>query len=103
MARLGPWLSAFVFVVAACGDAAAPSSNDDGPAPSVAVTTTVPRSVSGSTGAPVDPPASTTAPAAKPAFDGPPAADFALSLAAGDTFQLSAEDKPIYLVFWAEW
>jgi len=31
------------------------------------------------------------------------APDFSLDLADGTTFTLSAEQKPVYLVFWAEW
>ena len=38
-----------------------------------------------------------------PSFDGPPAPDFELALADGSTFALSAEQKPVYVVFWAEW
>jgi hypothetical protein len=48
-----------------------------------------------------EPTPSTAAPA--PAFDGPPAPDFELALADGSTFRLSDEQKPVYLVFWAEW
>jgi hypothetical protein len=37
--------------------------------------------------------------------DGPPAPDFTLALEdpAGETFTLSEEQKPVYMVFWAEW
>jgi hypothetical protein len=35
--------------------------------------------------------------------DGPPAPDFSLALADGTDFTLSAEQKPVYMVFWAEW
>jgi len=35
--------------------------------------------------------------------DGPPAPDFILALADGTEFTLSAEQKPVYMVFWAEW
>lgn len=38
-----------------------------------------------------------------PSFDGPPAPDFDLALADGSNFSLSAEQKPVYIVFWAEW
>jgi cytochrome oxidase Cu insertion factor (SCO1/SenC/PrrC family) len=33
----------------------------------------------------------------------PAAPDFALELADGSVFTLSAAQKPVYLVFWAEW
>lgn len=36
-------------------------------------------------------------------IDGPPAPDFTLALGNGGEFTLSAEQKPVYLVFWAEW
>lgn len=48
-----------------------------------------------------DVPAETVAP--QPAFDGPPAPDFSMTLADGTEFVLSAETRPVYLVFWAEW
>lgn len=35
--------------------------------------------------------------------DGPAPIDFALDLADGTPFTLSGEQKPVYLVFWAEW
>ncbi len=46
---------------------------------------------------------STVAAAVDPAPAGPAAPDFTLDLADGTTFILSGEDKPVYLVFWAEW
>jgi cytochrome oxidase Cu insertion factor (SCO1/SenC/PrrC family) len=42
-------------------------------------------------------------PATAPPVDGPPAPDFTLTLDDGSEFTLSAEHKPVYLVFWAEW
>ncbi len=35
--------------------------------------------------------------------DGPPAPDFTMTLNDGSEFTLSAEQKPVYIVFWAEW
>lgn len=35
--------------------------------------------------------------------DGRPAPDFVLALGEGGEFSPSSEDKPIYMVFWAEW
>ena len=35
--------------------------------------------------------------------DAPPAPDFTLALDDGSEFVLSAEQKPVYMVFWAEW
>ena len=47
--------------------------------------------------------ASTASPAVAPSFDGPAAPDFDLALSDGSTFLLSDEEKPVYIVFWAEW
>lgn len=35
--------------------------------------------------------------------DGPAAPDFTLALGDGSSFTLSDTDRPVYLVFWAEW
>jgi len=35
--------------------------------------------------------------------DAPPAPDFTLALDDGSEFDLSDEQKPVYVVFWAEW
>jgi hypothetical protein len=35
--------------------------------------------------------------------DGPAAPDFTLDLGEGGEFSLSREQKPVYMVFWAEW
>jgi cytochrome oxidase Cu insertion factor (SCO1/SenC/PrrC family) len=37
------------------------------------------------------------------AVDEPKPIDFELALADGSTFRLGDEEKPVYLVFWAEW
>lgn len=47
-------------------------------------------------------PATSNAPA-ESSFDGPPAPDFELALSDGSVFKLSDEQKPIYVIFWAEW
>lgn len=38
---------------------------------------------------------------AKP--EGPDAPNFTLALATGDSFTLYDEQKPVYMIFWAEW
>lgn len=48
-------------------------------------------------------PESEAPPGTAPPFDGPPAPDFTMTLNDGSEFTLSAEQKPVYLVFWAEW
>ena len=35
--------------------------------------------------------------------EGPEAPNFTLALASGDSFTLSDETKPVYMIFWAEW
>ena len=69
-----PWLiCAFALVVAACG----------GSPPAVGVEVSPPESTAGA--------------------QGPAAPDFELALDDGGTFSLGAEQKPVYMVFWAEW
>ncbi len=49
-------------------------------------------------------PTPTAAPdATSPASDRMVAPDFTLALGSGGTFTLSDSEKPVYLVFWAEW
>jgi hypothetical protein len=38
-----------------------------------------------------------------PQVEGPAAPDFTFAMADGSAFSLSDEQKPVYLVFWAEW
>jgi hypothetical protein len=76
-------------VVAACGGAAGvttPEPTGD-PAPTTATS-----------------PSTDDAPATeRERPDGPDAPDFTLALGQGGSFTLSAEQKPVYMVFWAEW
>lgn len=87
MRRIAALVTALVVVLGACGDgdATGPSSSVTASDPGVA---SVP---------------SATAPDDRGPSDGPPAADFELALVGGGTFSPSAEEKPVYLVFWAEW
>ena len=91
---------------AACGgadDSAATETSANGTLPSTAApqSTETPAEENGSVAAPTggdgavapDP----------PSFDGPPAPNFELALADGSSFVLSDEQKPVYLIFWAEW
>ena len=98
--------SAVVFALAlvACGDSAPVGSAD--PSTTTAGATTSPPSTGapGTTGAT----ATTSAPmetTTRVRPDGEAAPDFTLALALGDggTFTLSDEQKPVYMVFWAEW
>ena len=49
-------------------------------------------------------PDTTAPPAGGGTIEGPAAPDFTLALGTGsDSFTLSEEAKPVYMVFWAEW
>ncbi|HSM01028.1 MAG TPA: hypothetical protein VK960_01110 [Acidimicrobiia bacterium] len=94
---------AFALVIGACGgtstgDSAASTSSS-------AATTTRPSTTAapGTTGAPgtTSTPAETSTTRTPP--DGDPAPDFTLALGDGGTFTLSEEQKPVYMIFWAEW
>ena len=81
-------IAALGLLVAACGG--------DGAAPSSSSTTTTVTQATGD----ADP--SAPGPAdGRP--DGPVAPDFALALGEGGSFVLSDEQKPVYMIFWAEW
>ena len=100
---------AFALILAACGGDAEPAAS---PAPTSqtdtadSAATTNPETTS--TGAGEQSPTETAAPdstteASGPSYDGPAAPDFELALSDGSTFRLSDEQKPVYMVFWAEW
>lgn len=77
----------------ACGGDATP--DEAAPAPAAQVTTTTEDGTV--------PPGDTAPRETAPAVEGPPAPDFTLALGDGGVFTLSEEQKPVYLVFWAEW
>jgi cytochrome oxidase Cu insertion factor (SCO1/SenC/PrrC family) len=89
MKRIVPLLLALSVVAAACASA----GDDPQGAGAVAPSTTQAESA-----APSSPDSSG---GTKP--EGPEAPDFTLTLASGDSFTLSAEQKPVYMIFWAEW
>ncbi len=79
------------FVLAACS----PASLEESP------TTTLPAAEVSATESAPD---TTTAPAVPATTsDRPLAPDFTLELGEGGTYTLSEGEKPVYLVFWAEW
>ena len=96
-------------ILAACGGDAEPNaSTTSSPQPQTTETTSPSASDTTSTTTGEEPPSETAAPAdsteaSGPSFDGPAAPDFELLLADGSTFRLSDEEKPVYMVFWAEW
>lgn len=78
-------LIALVLVVSACGG----TSTGDSQATSAPVAGTAAES--------------SAAPDDAQGADDSGALDFELALSDGSTFRLSDEEKPVYLVFWAEW
>jgi len=96
MRRASLLIAVFALVAAACSSGAddAPFTSDSGSV------TTSPVTTSPVTTSPVT---TSAAGEAAPPLDGPPAPDFTLALGDGGEFTLSAEQKPVYLIFWAEW
>jgi hypothetical protein len=101
--------AAMAVVATACGDGSQPTAIDLGGAPAAteapgdtqASTETVPATAATAETDPAEPVA-TEAPRQRP--EGPDAADFELALGGpGGTFSLSAETRPVFMVFWAEW
>jgi len=95
-------------VASACGGS--PSSSDSSEATAAPTTAAVERTDPPSSQAPdtearsaSEAPPVSEAPSVSPSFTGPPAPDFDLALANGGTFSLTDEQKPTYVVFWAEW
>lgn len=83
------------FVLAACG----PVAVEEPPA-----TTPPDAEVSATESTAESAPVTTTAPAGPTTTsDRPLAPDFTLELGEGGTYTLSEGEKPVYLVFWAEW
>ena len=101
MIRLATATAIFGLTVAACGGQVTEDTFESVPPPSsTLVTTEAPAATD--TGDPT----TTEAPPVNSepiVVDGPPAPDFALALHDGLGFVLSAEEKPVYMVFWAEW
>jgi hypothetical protein len=91
-------IAAFAVVAASCGGGSdtASSTSESGDSP----VTTSPVTTSPTATSPlgVEAPTTTVAP-----VEGPAAPDFTLALGDGGEFTLSAEQKPVYLIFWAEW
>jgi hypothetical protein len=94
-------------VAAACGGNAEPTSSPatttESATAETAPSTTIPTSTEVGGEAPGDAAAGDTTEAGGSSFDGPSAPDFELLLNDGSTFRLSDEEKPVYMVFWAEW
>lgn len=108
--RKGLILITFALVAASCGGSDEPAAASTAAPESVAspgdVVTTAPATTAPTVTAATGDTETAAAPPvteAGPSFDGPPAPDFELVLSDGSTFTLSDEQKPVYVVFWAEW
>ena len=106
------WMQRTTLMTATLVALAACASNGDTPGASDTVPTTSSETTSSSLDAP--PTTATVAGGEEtsttgestnppPQIEGPAAPDFTFALADGSTFSLSDEQKPVYLVFWAEW
>ena len=97
-------IAALAVVAASCSDGPDVAAPSEEPSSTTTVVqaesdvsttaSTVPNSTLPESEAPQD----TAAP-----VDGPAAPDFTVTLDDGTEFTLSEEQKPVYLVFWAEW
>lgn len=92
---------AVALVVAACGGTAGTEPTSAETTVGVVTTTTTPGPTTTVTPGTTTPGAATTTSRLPP--DGQAAPDFALALGEGGEFTLSDEQKPVYMVFWAEW
>jgi hypothetical protein len=96
MSKAWMTLAALTMIVAACGDSAGGRAE----LPTTTSGTVVEKSVP-STVTTVTP--STEVDEPDIASGRSPAPDFTLELGDGGTYTLSEGEKPVYLVFWAEW
>lgn len=96
-------IAAGAIFAAGCATGTQTDSASETVAPSTVVTTTAPVTTDDAEPATAPDPTTTTA-APAVIVDGPPAPDFTLALEDPQgVFTLSEEQKPVYLVFWAEW
>jgi len=100
MRRASLLIVLLALVAAACSSGVedAPFTSDSGSVTTSPVTTSPVTTSPVTTSAAGEAAPSTVAP-----VDGPLAPDFTIALGDGGEFTLSAEQKPVYLVFWAEW
>ncbi len=98
--RRSAFIATLVLTAAACaGDSGAIDTSTSTTATTVTPPSTATTGSAG--GGETSTTASTTEP--PPQVEGPAAPDFVLALDDGSTFSLTDEQKPVYLVFWAEW
>lgn len=93
-------LFVILLVVAACGGDAGDGREEAPAAPASSTTTSVAGT---STSTDTAPTTEGAADATTTTSDRPVAPDFTLELGDGGEYTLSEGEKPVYLVFWAEW
>jgi hypothetical protein len=97
------------FVLAACGGGGSASDAPAGPDTTLfgsgpeSSQVTAGQDASSPTSTSGEASAETPTPSSATDQDLPDAPDFTLELGEGGEFVLSAEPKPVYLIFWAEW
>lgn len=96
-------LAALTLLVAACGGGGGGTASASSESAVASGTPDTPTTSAPST--PTDGGGEGTTSTAEPSLrpEGPAAPDFTLALGDGSTFTLSDEQKPVYMVFWAEW
>jgi hypothetical protein len=101
MLRSLPVIAAAAVFAAGCATGTQPEAVPETVAPSTVATTAAPVTTDDAEPATAPDPTTTTAAVI---VDGPPAPDFTLALEDPQgVFILSEEQKPVYMVFWAEW
>jgi hypothetical protein len=96
----------FMLLAAACGGAGAETTEELPGDTAGSSETTAPSNSPDTTGAPDSTEGPTTTPGSAteaPPPEGPVAPAFVTTLADGTQFSLSDHEKPIYMIFWAEW
>ena len=96
-------VAAFAVVAASCGSGSETDSSASGSSESPVTTSPVTTSPLETSPATTSPPGTETPATTAVPVEGPAAPDFTLALGDGGEFTLSAEQKPVYLIFWAEW
>ena len=99
-------IALFALVVAGCGDDAPQTASTVTSSSSTTTSTVASTTTAGDTTAPAATSSTTseaTTTTTRPRPEGDDAPDFTVELGEGGTFTLSEEQKPVYMIFWAEW
>lgn len=96
---------AMLLMLAACSSGTSETTGGSTTTSAATASTEPSSSVTEPDGGAEETPTTSTSQAADPSpqVEGPVAPDFTFALADGSAFTLSEEQKPVYLVFWAEW